>query len=71
MNYKPPYWYHDNIKFSSEKIEELKDDIENIHFDRVKDDNNLSTYFLEETKRPETKYNDLYSNTLILKKLYV
>ena len=62
MNYKPPYWYHDNIKFSPEEIEKLKDDIENIHFDGVKDNSNLSTYFLDETKRPEIKYNDLYSN---------
>ena len=64
MNYKPPYWHHDNIKFNIEEIEKLKNDIENIHFDRVKDDSNLSTYFLEETKRPETKYNELYSNVV-------
>ena len=31
MNYKPPYWYHDNIKFKPEEIEKLKNDIENIH----------------------------------------
>ena len=24
MTFKPPYWYHDNIKFSDNDIEELK-----------------------------------------------
>ena len=28
MNYKPPYWYHDNIKFNLEEIVKLKNDIE-------------------------------------------
>ena len=64
MNYKPPYWHHDNIKLNSEEIEELKNDIENINFDRVKNDSNLSTYFLDETNRPEAKYNELYSNVV-------
>ena len=27
MKYNPPYWFHDNIKFSDKQIQELKDDL--------------------------------------------
>ena len=29
MTFKPPYWYHDNIKFPDEEIEILKSEMSN------------------------------------------
>ena len=30
MIYKPPYWYHDNIKFSDNDLKILKTDIDGL-----------------------------------------
>ena len=31
MTFKPPYWYHSNIKFSKDEINELKSDFYKTH----------------------------------------
>ena len=62
MNFKPPYWYHDNVEFSYEDLKELKFDIDFIGSEKyAKENQHISTYFLKENQRPDKKYNDLYS----------
>ena len=62
MNFKPPYWYHDNVKFSENDLKELKFDIDFIGSQKYARDNlHISTYFLDTNQRPENKYIDLYS----------
>ena len=58
MTFKPPYWYHDNIKFSDDEIQKLK-----IELSSLKSGNHLhySSFFLKETERPDKKYNHIYS----------
>ena len=48
MKYNPPYWFHDNIKFSDKQIQELKDDLNKAgdeKYDTGK--SNISSYFLK------------------------
>ena len=47
INYKPPYWYHGNIKFSSEELDCLKNELDNLG---------------SENLRPELKYRNKYAN---------
>ena len=63
-NFKPPYWYHDNIKFSDDDIDSLKKDLIKIskvlnQDDPIKDQ--LTSYFINDTIRPEKKFNKYYA----------
>ena len=63
-NFKPPYWYHDNIKFSDDDIDSLKKDFIKIskvlnQDDPIKDQ--LTSYFINDTIRPEKKFNNYYA----------
>ena len=44
MSFKPPYWYHDNIKFPDDEIQKLK-----IELSSLKSGNHLhySSFFLK------------------------
>ena len=64
MTFKPPYWYHDNIKFSDNDIEELKnylihDEYKNQNKD-IEEHNHQTTFFHNLDQRPEKKYLNLY-----------
>ena len=49
MKYKPPYWFHDNIKFSEKQIQDLKDDMNNLVDEKQQNPKtNISTYFLKD-----------------------
>ena len=62
MTFKPPYWFHDNIEFSPDDLKELKFDIDCIGVKKfAKEKQHISTYFLNETERPDKKFNHLYS----------
>jgi len=61
MNFKPIYWYHGNVKFSSEEIENLKSDIDKIESEKYTEKRNCITmFFLENDLRPEMKHKDKY-----------
>ena len=61
MNFKPPYWYHDNVEFSYEDLKELKFDIDFIDSQKyAKEKQHISTYFLKETERPDKKYTNWF-----------
>ena len=68
MSFKPPYWYHDNIKFSDDEIQKLK-----IELSSLKSGNHLhySSFFLKETERPDKVLNHRYCKIVedILKNL--
>ena len=65
INFKPPYWYHDNIEFCYEDLKELKFDIDSIGVKKyAKEKQHISTYFLNETERPDKKYNHIYSSII-------
>ena len=55
--FKPPYWYHDNIKFSDDEIQKLK-----IELSSLKSGNHLhySSFFMKETERPDKVHNHRY-----------
>ena len=61
MIFKPPYWYHDNIKFSDDDLKILKYEIDDLREKKfAKDKMHISTFFLEKYERPENKYLELY-----------
>ena len=63
MNYKPPYWYHSNIKFSSEELDKLKFEIDTIGSEKQsKDKKHVTTFFLSPNQKPEDKYKNIYSS---------
>jgi len=60
--FKPRYWFHDNIKFSSKEIDEFKSNIDKIDAEKLTENNNcISTFVYCENDRPDIKYNDIYS----------
>ena len=61
--FKPPYWYHDNIIFSKNKIKKLKSDLKTIASKGFeKDDNHISTYFIDASIRPDGDFNLIYNS---------
>ena len=61
INFKPPYWYHDNIKFSKDDLNLLKSEIDALREQKfAKRNQHISTFLLEKYERPENKYLDLY-----------
>tara|TARA_B100000508_G_C11349890_1_gene223418 strand:- start:88 stop:630 length:543 start_codon:yes stop_codon:yes gene_type:complete len=61
INYRPPYWYHDNFKFSENDLKILKSDIDGLGEKKfAKNNMHISTFFLEQTERPEKKYVEIY-----------
>ena len=61
INFKPIYWYHGNIKFSSEELSNLKTKLDNLGSEKYTDKKQcITTFFLDETQRPEMKYRDKY-----------
>ena len=56
MIFKPPYWYHDNIKFSDDDLKILKYEIDGLREKKfAKEKQHISTFFLEKHERPEKK----------------
>ena len=48
MIFKPPYWYHDNIKFSDDDLKILKYEIDGLREKKfAKEKQHISTFFLE------------------------
>ena len=61
MTFKPPYWYHDNIEFNQEQLNQLKLELELIGFQKyAKNKEHISTYFIKQHQRPEKKYVEVY-----------
>ena len=61
MTFKPPYWYHDNIEFNQEQLNQLKLELELIVFQKyAKNKEHISTYFIKQHQRPEKKYVEVY-----------
>ena len=61
MIFKPPYWHHDNIKFSDDDLKILKYEIDGLREKKfAKEKQHISTFFLEKHERPEKKYVNLY-----------
>ena len=63
MTFKPPYWYHDNIKFPDEEIQILKSEMSNkIEFLSEKDPrrHQVTTFFVNQRIRTEKKFNSRY-----------
>tara|TARA_Y100001937_G_scaffold9685_1_gene11915 strand:- start:480 stop:1019 length:540 start_codon:yes stop_codon:yes gene_type:complete len=61
MIYRPPYWYHDNIEFNQEQLNQLKLELELIGSEKyAKNKEHISTYFITENKRPDKNYNNVY-----------
>mgnify|MGYP001159654780 CR=1 FL=1 len=62
MSFKPIYWFHDNIKFSSKEITDFKSNIDKIGAEKYTEDNLCITTFVYcKDDRPDLKYNDMYS----------
>ena len=59
MSFKPPYWYHGNIKFSSEELNNFKKILDDLGSEKYEEKKQcITTFFLDETLRPEMKYRD-------------
>ena len=57
MTFKPPYWYHDNIEFNQEQLNQLKLELELIGFQKyAKNKEHISTYFIKKHQRHEKIY---------------
>ena len=62
MTFKPPYWYHDNVEFSSKEINDFKSNIDKIGAEKyTKNKECISTFVYCQDDRPDIKYNDMYS----------
>ena len=75
MKYNPPYWFHDNIKFSEKQIQDLKNDMNNLVDEKQQNPKtNISTYFLKDensgkymshkSMNLDKKFNDFYSKVV-------
>ena len=63
MTFKPPYWYHDNIKFADEDIKILKSEMSNTSEFLSKNDpikNQVTTFYVDQRIRTEKKFNSRY-----------
>ena len=63
MTFKPPYWYHDNIKFADDDIKILKSEMSNkseflSKNDPIKDQ--VTTFYIDQRIRTEKKFNSRY-----------
>ena len=66
MTFKPPYWYHSNIKFSKDEINELKSDFYKTHSLLKKEEiheDHLTSYFIHSQVLPD-KHNDRYDKII-------
>lgn len=62
MSFKPIYWYYGNTKFSSEEIDNFKNNIDKIGAEKYTENKQcISTFVLCQDVRPDLKYNDMYS----------
>ncbi len=75
MKYNPPYWFHDNIKFSEKQIQDLKNDMNNLVDEKQQNPKtNIRTYFLKDensgkymshkSMNLDKKFNDFYSKVV-------
>ena len=63
MNYRPPYWYHDNIKFNQEELKQLESEVKLLGSEKYSESKtHLTTYFLSEKERPEKIFNKTYNS---------
>ena len=62
MTYKPPYWYHDNIKFCANDLEYLKSNINATQ--QPEGAEQFSTFHLEEHEKPEFKFLSFYKKII-------
>ena len=63
MTFKPPYWYHDNIKFPDEEIKILKSEMSSkSEFLSEKDprQHQITTFFVDQRIRTEKNFNSRY-----------
>ena len=66
MTFKPPYWYHDHIKFSDDDLNKFKYQIDGLRDKKfAREKQHISTFFLEKYERPEKKYLDLYKKIVV------
>ena len=60
MSFKPIYWLHDNIKFSSKEITDFKSNIDKIGAEKyTENDECITTFVYCKDDRPDLKYNDM------------
>ena len=63
MNFRPPYWYHDNIKFNQEELKQLESEVKLLGSEKYSESKtHLTTYFLSEKERPEKIFNKTYNS---------
>ena len=58
--FTPPYWFHDNIKFTNEEINKLKSNLLLLK----KDDSPVSTFFIHPDERPDRFLNEKYKKII-------
>ena len=52
IKYRPPYWYHDNIKFSEDELNSLKTELDNLGSEKYTENNQcITTFFLKDESR--------------------
>ena len=56
--FKPPYWFHDNIKFPSDTINKLKIDLSKI------EGNVKTSYYIDQNERPDKFLNSFYADII-------
>ena len=53
IKYRPPYWYHDNIKFSEDELNSLKTELDNLGSEKYTENNQcITTCIFKDESRP-------------------
>ena len=65
MKFKPPYWFHRNIKFEKEEVDKVAKELKHVSRELiVRDEPLLSSYHFKLHQRPDKIWNDRYSKIM-------
>ena len=62
--FKPPYWYHDNIKFSDNEINNLKNDLLESKYKNKDSEEHKTSFNQHPTDRPDKFLNVYYQDII-------
>ena len=62
--FKPPYWFHDNIKFSDTEIKKLKNSLLDSKYKNKDNEEHKTSFFHKFDQRPDAFLNIYYKDII-------